>query len=484
MATNDSLDLRVLHDQIHGLLLSRRKNIGLWENVFETAWAGYVLARHAPENRQEEILNSIKGELLGAKRITTISKPYDLAAAYMVAVFLHQVGAVQNAQDFIFLAERSITNQTPENFHERFQFFSTPEYIYAVALASEHMPESLSPSSATALKKATSSLRQSNWLSNSYAFALVSSAHLRVNGYATEECLAVMESARNLELHLTEDNIALLWLLDTHWEQMNKNLDDELVKEVDQYLIELRTRVFRFYPNFATEGFDFEQSRSLTDEQQLDRVARQRVVTTIELLMLDEISERHAVSALVVTREEWERREVIVTLFDTYRKPLDEAIDRLGLTNHVQTVYQNFLAGNPASLGQAAFGCRTLLYELADRLFQAPDSQYPYIKSKDGNPMSLAKDREKNRLEAYMHQIGIRSNNPLIVTQLDYMSNLMRQLIDEAAATGKRVTTYDAARSLVLQTYLFLGELLRLTNFQVITAIVPPGQQNLELEKH
>lgn len=192
--------------------------------------------------------------------------------------------------------------------------------------------------------------------------------------------------------------------------------------------------------------------------------------------MLDEISEIHTVSTMVVTREEWERRDVIVTLFDSHRHRVDKALAQIGLTNNLQLIYEHLRSDNPAAWSQAALACRQVIYTLSRQLLQVPDKTYPHIKDRNGQPMSLANDREKNRLQAYMHQIGIRSGNPVLVKQLEYLDNLMRELTSEASGSGKSsTTTYDEACSVVLHTYLFLGELERLTGFQFVTQLSSPG---------
>lgn len=170
-----------------------------------------------------------------------------------------------------------------------------------------------------------------------------------------------------------------------------------------------------------------------------------------------------------------EQRDTIVTLFDSYRKRVDEALAKFGLSNNLELIYQNLSSSNPAAWTQAALACRQVIYDLSKKLLQVSDTTYAYIPGQDGKPMSLAQNKEKNRLAAYMHQMGIRSNNPLAVKQLDYLESLMRELTNEASGSGKSsTTTHDEACSVVLHTYLFLGELERLTGFQIVTQIAPP----------
>ena len=476
MSTGDPLNPRIIHDQVHNLVLSRRRGIAIWEGVFETAWAGYVIANHATENREEELLNSIKGMIVGERRIQSIKNAYDLASCYMSAAFLFRIGDTDDAIEYIELAETFVNeNISHEEIEGRFHFYSTPEYIYAASLNADYALDRISSPSILALQQAAGEFYHNKWYGRSQVFATAGSAYLRLNGYSLETCTSLGNFALNYQAELIEEKISVLWFLETTWPEMRKYVlgNTVLQNELDSYLIYLRTQIFRVFPNFVTEPYDLEQSRLTTAEQLLERVASDRIVTTIELLMLDEVAERHAISSLVVTKEELARRDSITTIFDSYRQRVDAAIEKIGLTNTLLAIYQAVDSNNPASWSQAALSCRQVLYELSTILLQVPDKTYPHIKSKDGQPMSLAGNVEKNRLEAYMHQMGIRKGNPLLVEQLGSLSELMRILFDEAAATGKRRPSpnLEEVCSLVLNTYLFLGDLERLTGFEVVTEL-------------
>jgi len=476
---SDSLNLRAIHDQIHNLVLSRRKGVAFWENAFETAWAGLILSHHSPENRQDDIVNLIKGEVLGERRLAKITKHYDLAACYMMAVFLQSIAIKDAASEFVALAENFVnSNALTIEWRERFHFYSTSEYVYAASLVYDQMPNQLSPLSVSTLQKATNEFYINHWYDRSYIYALAASAHLRLNTFEPQLCSTLADFALNFQPVLAEDNISLLWFLESNWARMRLAIDDtNFIQRMSQYLIELRTRTFRFFPDFALEPLDIEKSRQWTTEQQLER-GSDRIVNTVELLMLDEVAERHAPSTLVVTRDEWARRDTITTLFDQYRVRVDRALIHVSLTNRLEAIYQSLNSQNPASWSQAALSCRQVLYDLSYNLLQVPDTEYPYLPEdpKTKKPMSLARGKEKNRFAAYMHQTGIRSSTPLLVKQLEYLFNVLFELINETAAVGKKSPepSYEEASSIVMQTYVFLGELERLTQFKVITEISPP----------
>lgn len=239
MISNNSLDLRALHDYVHNLVLSRRQGVAVWQGVFETAWAGYVLAKHDPENKQEEILNLVKGELLGENRLTAITDPYGLASAYMITAFLHKIGAYRDAEEFMDLAEGfAQIYLLSVDWQEKFHFYSTPDYIYAASLAFEAIPR-LDSKSHTALMQAGAAFQQTEWEHSVYVLALAGAAYLRVTQFAVDVCAQIAVFVRNFEVMIEEDNIALLWFLDLHWDLMRQKLIDaaEVVAAIDSRLI-------------------------------------------------------------------------------------------------------------------------------------------------------------------------------------------------------------------------------------------------------
>lgn len=478
----DSLDLRSIHDTIHTLVMSRRRGIGFWDGLFESCWAGYVLARHSPENRSEEIINSIKGEVLGERRLENILDDYTLASSYIIGVFLNQIGSRSEAEQFIALSEEYIKNDVLNySASERFQFFTTPEYVYAGSLAYVSFASHMRAKTIDALRQATQDVYNANWGDSCYRFALMGSALLKLYGYEPSLTLGLATFAANFKPQIEEDNIPLLWFLDVHWHDMQAVLANDnpaLVADLNKRLPEIRTKVFRVFPNFTLEPVEYQAANMQSETDKLDRVADARVVTTIELLMLDEIAEKHSVSSIVITREELENRYIVPTAINNYQKRVDDGLAKIGLSGELEAIYSNLQANNSSHWSSAVFACRRILYELADRLLTVDDELYPYLFDKSGkNPISIKKDKERNRLLAYMHQMGIRNENPLISIQLDALMSMMHELVNQTSGEGKRSNLdYDTALSIVLNTYFFLGELIRLTNFQIVDQIKPPSK--------
>jgi hypothetical protein len=133
---NTRLDLTQLHNAIHNYVLSRRESVGFWSGSFETAWAGFVFAGHSSDNVEEATINLIKGELLGEKNPDSLDTPVDVAAYYMSAAFFQKIGLTEVAVEFVRKADIETLNLTASiDLGERFHFFSTPEYLYALALS-------------------------------------------------------------------------------------------------------------------------------------------------------------------------------------------------------------------------------------------------------------------------------------------------------------------------------------------------------------
>lgn len=477
----DSLDLRHIHDSIHTLVMSRRRAIGFWDGLFESCWAGYVLACHSPENRSDEIINSLKGEVLGEGRLDKVNDDYSLASCFIISAFLNKVGSRSEAEYFISLAEEYVQQDIIEfSYNERFQFFSTPEYVYAGALAFQDFASIMSKKTISSLEQATRAVFERNWGDSSYRFALMGSALLKIVGFQSEIAAGLASFADSFIPQIEEDNIPLLWFLDMNWHAMRHvliNDSSSLIESLDTKLPEIRTKVFRVFPNFVLEPAEYQgNAGSLSETEKLDYVANTRVVNTIELLMLDEVAEKHTISSIVVTRQELENRYIVPMAIKRHQERVNIGLDKIGLSNELEAVYSNLEGNNSSHWSSAVFACRRILYELADRLLVVPDEVYPYLTDKSGkNPISIKKDKERNRLLAYMHQMGVKNSNPLIAAQLEMLGGMMHELVSQTSGEGKRSNLdYDTALSIVLNTYFFLGELIRLTDFQIITEIEDP----------
>jgi len=178
--------------------------------------------------------------------------------------------------------------------------------------------------------------------------------------------------------------------------------------------------------------------------------------TSIEVI-LQRISEKlfDLVSNDVVSLEFGGTAE---SVFSEYQEAVSQAMSKLGIEDNVQNAYENLQGGNKASWRISALACRNILGDLGKKLYQAPEKVYPYI----GKPMPVGLKNEMNRIRAYLHQNNIGADSLLAQ---------MLQPLYEEACRGKSDINYEEAQSIVINTYVFVGELARRTNMQPVTEL-------------
>lgn len=152
--------------------------------------------------------------------------------------------------------------------------------------------------------------------------------------------------------------------------------------------------------------------------------------------------------------------QVVASAFHKYQASVDPALAHLGIETHIKTVYQNLVQDNPASWQAAVMACRNIMHKLSEALWQSPDNSYSYLPAQDGSPMNVTRDKVRNRIRAYLHQKGLKRD--------DMLMNIIDPLYSMTSA-GKHPISYEHAQSALIHTYIFLGEMIRLTDMQPIT---------------
>lgn len=178
-------------------------------------------------------------------------------------------------------------------------------------------------------------------------------------------------------------------------------------------------------------------------------------------IVLNRITERlfnYASKALVALRF----GQTTENAFRQYQDSVSNALVKLGIEDYLKAVYQNLLCDDEASWQTGVLACRNILHKLSEMLWQAPGNVYPYLNAKDGSPMRITRNDVRNRIRAYLHQKGLRSDDMLMRT-IDPLYSM--------ASSGKGSVSYEHAQSVMLYTYIFLGEMIRLTDMQPLKEI-------------
>lgn len=154
--------------------------------------------------------------------------------------------------------------------------------------------------------------------------------------------------------------------------------------------------------------------------------------------------------------------QVVASVFHKYQDSVDRVLADMGIENDIKAATQNLFQDNPASWQTACMACRNIMHKLSETLWQSPDNSYLYVLAKNGAPMGVTHDKQRNRIRAFLHQKGVKSDHMLM------------QMIDplySMASAAKNPISYKHAQSVVIHTYIFLGEMIRLTDMQPITEV-------------
>lgn len=177
--------------------------------------------------------------------------------------------------------------------------------------------------------------------------------------------------------------------------------------------------------------------------------------------VLDKITEKlfdHVSNAVVALRF----GKVTATVFRKYQESVSHILTHLGIDDQLQSAYQNLLVDNKASWPIAVLACRNILQRLSDTLWQSTEKEYSYLKDDNGAAIKVHKDNVRNRIRAYLHQKGLKDKD-MLMRMIDPLYSM--------GSSGKRPVSYEQAQSVLIYTYIFLGEMIRLTDMQPVIIV-------------
>ncbi|HXC52967.1 MAG TPA: hypothetical protein VN634_18925 [Candidatus Limnocylindrales bacterium] len=142
------------------------------------------------------------------------------------------------------------------------------------------------------------------------------------------------------------------------------------------------------------------------------------------------------------------------SIFERYKSEVDTLIaDNCGdVIQKIPAVMDRLAANDEESISQALVTCRRIIEAFADSVFPPTEGTMEI----GGNALSLDASKHQNRINAYIH------------TKTDSASRKKRlrqnlaNLFDRVSSGVHSEVTAEEARSLFLNTYLFVGEVLHL----------------------
>ncbi len=142
------------------------------------------------------------------------------------------------------------------------------------------------------------------------------------------------------------------------------------------------------------------------------------------------------------------------SIFEKYKSEIDTLIsahcgDVLG---QIPSVMSRLAEGNPESISQALSTVRRIIDSFADSIFPPAEETINI----GGNEVTLGANKHQNRINAFVHQrIDSKSRKTKIRQNLS-------NLYDRVSTGVHNDVTAEEARSLFLNTYLLLGEVLHI----------------------
>jgi hypothetical protein len=159
---------------------------------------------------------------------------------------------------------------------------------------------------------------------------------------------------------------------------------------------------------------------------------------------------------------------ILESIFEQYQEAVDSKLGQLGISNQLEAAIHDISRDNSESWRNAVMGCRNILTDLANKLWQAPDDYYtPLNIQLKGLPLEPV----KNKLRAWIHEKGIgHTENKFVQVQLIKLADVINELyaLDSKA---KEQIEYQDALCCLINTYTLLGEIALRTDMQPITRV-------------
>jgi hypothetical protein len=143
--------------------------------------------------------------------------------------------------------------------------------------------------------------------------------------------------------------------------------------------------------------------------------------------------------------------ETSLSIFEDYQGEVDQILsERAGLAfERFPAVFERLRRGDAEAISHALTSCRRIIDAFADAMFPATD--VPVMV--EGRGLDCGKDKPRNRLRAYM------AANMTSKSRRDRINKNLGELYSKVSAGVHADVDVDEARALVLNTYLFLGEI-------------------------
>ncbi len=147
-------------------------------------------------------------------------------------------------------------------------------------------------------------------------------------------------------------------------------------------------------------------------------------------------------------------------IWSEYRDRVEVVLGKLNLANHLSAIHEGIESENSEAWRNAVLGCRNLLKDLADYLWQDPRPTYDHLNGQAPNDkLEVTKDKSKNRLSAYLHKKAVSGQvGRHLRDELEHLSSKISSLISLQSKAHEPLDQ-QLAKSIALATLFVIGEL-------------------------
>jgi hypothetical protein len=168
--------------------------------------------------------------------------------------------------------------------------------------------------------------------------------------------------------------------------------------------------------------------------------------------------------------------DALTGILSKYRSSVEDALQRLNLSEHLAAIQAGIQSPNPAEWRSAVFSCRNLLSDLAGLLWQDSRSTYIHIRNDKGQEISVTPNAFSNRLGAYLHQKGIHGKSiGYLRTESERLAASIRSLV-EFQGKAHDPMTLEEAETVASGTFFLIGEIALKTDLEPISQYGEPNE--------
>jgi len=210
--------------------------------------------------------------------------------------------------------------------------------------------------------------------------------------------------------------------------------------------IEAMTHTLQVHKEFTPSG-DYATVQQMEKARQVNEWAAsispmQKIISALKAQILIFVSR---------TRAEIQFSETSRSIFDEYQREVDRilAAEAGQAFERFPSVFERLRQGDSEAISHALTSCRRIIDAFADAMFPATEETVTV----DDQELDCGKDKPRNRLRAYL------AKNISSKSRRDRLNKNVGELYSKISAGVHSDVSLDEARALVLNTYLFLGEI-------------------------